>query len=730
MNVSNVVEDVRTPHAIGKLNGILDRAPFLNGSLFAKDVDDPELKLPIDIYWNVDEDAPGLFTIFSRYHWTTDEHRPGESEQTLDPELLSNLFEQLITPTEEGKEPPPRQPQGTYYTPADVADEMVKDALAAAIQVRASGLLTHEQLLSLFGDSDEVIPAIGPSEITVLTDQIESLRIFDAAVGSGECLFSCLIALKTALGKLNGRKVDLTREIIKNQLAGQDINALATQITRLRLFIAIESAEKSAPSREPLPNLEARVVCADTLDTIADPDWRPERPLSLGDSEPGFAISLAELALNRKNWFDAHSEEKKSFVQKNDEILRAKLRGYLNDDGKNELVSDEVLGFIDFPLFGTRSQPARTDPRVLFYEPDRDGFDIVIGNPPYERLGKSVDNERKTKLKEDKGYQSTNINNLYPLFCEVGLALSKSNGGVVTMIVLLSIAFGQSHVTIRRLFEHRCNSIHLRHHDNRPDTTFNETPTVRSPDNRQRTTIVTAILGAEPKPVINSTGLQSWHSEERQQCLNDRSSARIPTLRGISDQRITAQWPRGPTPEVAQLIEAIADQKVAVSTYRSNGGLSLTFPKTAYHFISTIPLGTVTPRSESPFCVSDETAQRLVMATLNGHVAFAWWAAFGDGFHVKPLDLTTMTVPDKWIKNPRSALALGLRLHDVMPHCVVESKQQGGVWRNIDFYTHANDLIDELDRLHIEALGLEVEPLLTHLKIMRSSSSWDFDGAV
>ena len=84
----------RTSHAISGLNEMLDRAPFLNGSLFAKEADEPDLDLPIGLYWNVDDDAPGLFTIFNRYHWTTDEHRPGESEQTLDPELLSNLFEQ------------------------------------------------------------------------------------------------------------------------------------------------------------------------------------------------------------------------------------------------------------------------------------------------------------------------------------------------------------------------------------------------------------------------------------------------------------------------------------------------------------------------------------------------------------------------------------------------------------------------------------------------------------
>ena len=122
----NVPEDKREDHANAAVNEAMESVPFLNGSLFAEHTDDDQLDISASEYWSADEEEPGLFTIFSRYHWTMDEHRPGESEQTLDPELLSNLFERLITPTEEGTEPPLRQPQGTYYTPADVPTKWLR----------------------------------------------------------------------------------------------------------------------------------------------------------------------------------------------------------------------------------------------------------------------------------------------------------------------------------------------------------------------------------------------------------------------------------------------------------------------------------------------------------------------------------------------------------------------------------------------------------------------------
>ncbi len=197
----NVHPDRRGEHPIPDINDALSQAPFLNGSLFAQQDGDDELDLLAEDYWSVEAQKPGLFTILSRYHWTMDEHRPGESEQTLDPELLSNLFERLIVLKEKGDLPPLRQPKGTYYTPADITVEMVKDALATAVRGQAGGL-TEEQLLGLFGDRDAPLPEMDSATRERLASRIMELRIFDPAVGSGAFLFSVLIALQTALRKI------------------------------------------------------------------------------------------------------------------------------------------------------------------------------------------------------------------------------------------------------------------------------------------------------------------------------------------------------------------------------------------------------------------------------------------------------------------------------------------------------------------------------------------------
>ena len=721
----NVPHPVRSAHAVAAIHETMEQTPFLNGSLFAEHSDDNDLDITPEDYWSTDEREPGLFTILSRYHWTMDEHRPGESEQTLDPELLSNLFERLITPTEEGTEPPLRQPQGTYYTPADVADEMVKDALVAAVRDYAPDSVSDAELLDLFGSTDSPLPAMTPGEPVRLTRRIKELRIFDPAVGSGEFLFSTLLALQRALRKLEPDAVNPAEDIIKRQLAGQDIHPLAVQIARLRLFIAITAARRHSPTDEPLPNLEARIVCADTLETVANPDWRPDRPGQFDTADPELIAALTAVGENRAGWFDAHTEEDKQEVLKRDCDLRANLQMMLQQKG--ELVSPELVRFAESPLYNINPTPARTDARLLFYENPWRGFDIVIGNPPYEALSKSMDSARVSALKTNKGYQTTNVGDLYSLFCETALALAKPEKGIVTMVVPLSIAFGRRQRTLRNIFESRSGEINLRHYDNIPDTIFNGTPTLKTWKNRQRATIFTSALDIGT-PTIKSTGLQGWLAAERVECLAQRRTTPLVKLGTGVDSRVANQWLRIPTPEVADMVTAISEQSHTVMSYEYSGddGELLAFPQTAYQFIGVVPAGAVSPRRETTIRVESTDVLFMLMAALNGHVGYAWWWMVGDGFHVKPVaDHGTLTVPNSWIDNPGPAIEIGQRLVDAIPECVTEKLNAGTVWRNVDFH-RKKDLIAELDRMHIAALGLPEEPLLTHLRIMRSSSSWHY----
>jgi hypothetical protein len=253
---------------------------------------------------------------------------------------------------------------------------------------------------------------------------------------------------------------------------------------------------------------------------------------------------------------------------------------------------------------------------------------------------------------------------LYNLFCEVALTLVKQKDGVVTLIVPLSLAFGQDKLATRLLFQGRSKSIRLRHQDNRPGTTFHESP-VAHPENRQRTTIISAVTG-KGKAVIQTSGTGKWRRSEREQYILNREHATIPAIANRPALRLhpnlAGQWPRVPTESVSQLLAEMQQQRRTVQNLASAGDnrQAIAFPQSAYEFVTATPAGKL-KRGEIAQPIADTPSLELAMAALNGHVAYAWWRVWGDAFHINDYELTSIAIPDLWMDDAdTNALARGL----------------------------------------------------------------------
>ena len=228
---------------------------------------------------------------------------------------------------------------------------MVKDALTEAVIDHAPAGWTRADLRNLFGSEDDLPPAADDAARKPLGDRIRALTIYDPAVGSGEFPFLCALAIKGALVKLGAilspeqlpeqDGAVLTRDIIARQLFAQDINPMAVQVTRLRLFIATIAAENAAIDTNadtalaypPLPNLEAKIVCADTLATVADPAWSPFGAGTLQAGVAAVNTALAQVAAIREQWQAAHDEPSKTALrQQDDAARRAPARRYAGAD--------------------------------------------------------------------------------------------------------------------------------------------------------------------------------------------------------------------------------------------------------------------------------------------------------------------------------------------------------------------------------------------------------------
>ena len=146
------------------LVALFARTPFINGGLFdcldslehkgkgayridyfSDNVIDPvragheygALSIPNRLFFAEDNNNRGLITLFGRYKFTVEENTPAETEVALDPELLGKVFENLLASVNAETGENVRKHSGSYYTPREVVDYMIDEALVAALREKA-----------------------------------------------------------------------------------------------------------------------------------------------------------------------------------------------------------------------------------------------------------------------------------------------------------------------------------------------------------------------------------------------------------------------------------------------------------------------------------------------------------------------------------------------------------------------------------------------------------------
>ena len=216
---------------------------------------------------------------------------------------------------------------------------------------------------------------------------------------------------------------ELKLSVIENCLYGSDIQSIAAQITKLRFFISlICNCEKDASKPNfgipTLPNLETKFVSANSL--IAKK--KEDRQLKLFKSEEIESIKK-ELHQIRHLHFSAKSTSTKHRLREKDLALRKKLIELLSDE--NNFASDDAKQLAEWNPYDQNDTSSFFDPEWMFGVAD--GFDIVIGNPPYIQLQNN--GGELAKLYEGCGYSTfARTGDIYCLFYERGWQLLKKDG--------------------------------------------------------------------------------------------------------------------------------------------------------------------------------------------------------------------------------------------------------------------------------------------------------------
>ncbi|MDH1884124.1 Eco57I restriction-modification methylase domain-containing protein [Empedobacter sp. GD03797] len=423
--------------------------------------------------------AKGLFEILKSYKFTITENTPLEEEVELDPELLGRVFENLLASYNPETKSTARKQTGSFYTPREIVNYMVDESLIAYLKNNCSNWnnLSEEeidtQLHQLFA-FDAYNPFKENRELT--TEIIKSLgacKILDPACGSGAFPMGTLQKMVHVLSKLdpdntiwkelqikkaqqqaeevfkidnNEIREDLLKEInhnfdekindpdyarklyiIENSIYGVDIQPIAAQISKLRFFISLvveQKVHKELPNFgiKPLPNLETKFVTANTLVDIENSD----KQTNLFETETIIELK-AKLKAVRNKIFNARTPETKKKYKEEDQTIRWQIAEELKNIGYPATDADALASW----------DPYNQNACSPFFNPEwmfdiKEGFDVVIGNPPYVTYkGKErvhiTDNEFEYLLKKYKNTAEYKVNS-YALFIENAVNLLKFNG--------------------------------------------------------------------------------------------------------------------------------------------------------------------------------------------------------------------------------------------------------------------------------------------------------------
>ncbi|KAB2936431.1 MAG: hypothetical protein F9K25_00570 [Candidatus Contendobacter sp.] len=404
------------------------------------------------------EKVAGLIRILNRYKFTIVENTPIDQEIALDPELLGKVFENLLASYNEETRTTARKQTGSFYTPRPIVDYMVDESLKAhltRVLVEKAGMKEPDARagLDLLFAYTEKAHAFTAPEVACLIAAIDALKILDPACGSGAFPMGVLHKLVYILGKLDpdndrwkqtqlakldsapmreelerafadnnddyGRKLYL----IENCLYGVDIQPIAIQITKLRFFISLVCDQKINRDKaknhgiRPLPNLETKFVAANTL--IGLPEMNQ---MELVD--PRVYQIEAEIEALYHSHFSEQRRDRKLANQRKVKSLRQELGKLL---AESLMAPKKAQHVAEWDAFDPQSSADFFDPHWMFGRSLTEGFDIVIGNPPYIQIQK-FPAAQKTNWEAQKFTTYAAMADIYCLFYERGAKLLRADG--------------------------------------------------------------------------------------------------------------------------------------------------------------------------------------------------------------------------------------------------------------------------------------------------------------
>lgn len=383
---------------------------------------------------------------------------------------------------------------------------------------------------------DTIEQCESPSFIRAFYHIIQNVTILDPTCGSGAFLFASLNILEplyeicvskmedynkqdtslfaAELNEISNKyrsnvQYFIYKSIILRNLYGVDIMVEATEIAKLRLFlkmVAVVEVDKYADNLglDPLPDVDFNIRCGNTLvgyateeglnndlehagdfiQQIANQEFKDKLTAKMADVADTYEIFRLE-QLDRDIDLATYKQAKIALV---DNI--SELNGLLNHHLHSSTVS------IPFETWAETHKPFHWLAEFYHIMHGNGGFDVVIGNPPYVEITKTL---KQYRLPE---YYTMHCGNLYACVFERTLSITRLDS-YLGMIVQLPIVCTDRMIEAQNLLQNKTSWTYT--FDDRPGKLFDDLEHIRA----------TIFITTGEKGPQNSSRYNKWYSECR-----------------------------------------------------------------------------------------------------------------------------------------------------------------------------------------------------------------------
>lgn len=561
---------------------------------------------------------------------------------------------------------------GSFFTPAYITEYMAETSINNIVLQKFNKAFgeekapcnTIEDLKSLISYDVHI-----KERRDFYNEIIDSLKICDPAVGSGHFLVSVLnyiVALKSELGLLPVRnKVEIQndslviyeqdgetqfeykrnnqeslaiqkaifdekRKIIENCLFGVDINPNSVQICCLRLWIELLKNTYyigNTDEMQILPNIDINIKCGNSLVSAYEVKVGHCALESL-DGRTAEAKSIKEYKNLVAEYKNTESKISKSDLKEQIKTIKNKIfptrqLSLFEQNNNKGVYQNSMEWMIEFPEL--------LDENGVF-----NGFDLIIGNPPY---GVSLSDEEKKYFKDSyksaksiphvqKGSLDT-----YTLFIERGLQFTKQNANLF-YIVPMSITSSDACVPIQDLMETTCNKIKISSYSNRPTQIF---------DSAGLRVSILELYGTQTNNekcnFIETTKLQRKRK-------TDNPDEMLKQLKFINSNqyKLKGRYAKISEDIDLKILEKLFSNK-PLEAYCNESGKPVFYRTTGGRYFNVITNRSTGSTQETPIFL-DEKLYSSIGCILSSTLFWYFLQIYTDGLHIKDYEIKNFPIPN------------------------------------------------------------------------------------